>query len=62
MSKRPARDPNVAAFNVLQQITGEHLTPKKRRAKKGAAARHEALTPERRWEIAKQAAAARWKK
>lgn len=62
MSKKPPRDPNVAAFSVLQQITGEHVTPKKRRARAGAAARHESLTPEQRSEIAKKAAAARWKK
>jgi len=62
MAKRPARDPNVAALNVLKQVTGEHDTAKRRRARQGAAARAEKLTPEQRSEIAKKAAAARWAK
>ena len=57
---KPPRDPNEAAFRVLGIITGEHQTPKQKRARKGAAARSEKLTPEQRSEIAKKAAAARW--
>jgi hypothetical protein len=59
---KPPRDPNEAAFRVLGIITGEHETPKVKRAKKGAAARSEKLTPEQRSEIAKRAAEARWLK
>lgn len=62
MSKRPPRDPNEAAFQVLKQVTGDYEPPKTRRARKGAAARNEKLTPERRSEIAKRAAVARWSK
>jgi len=62
MSKRPPRDPNEAAFRVLQMATGKFETPKVKRAKKGAEARKEALTSEQRSEIAKKAAAARWAK
>lgn len=60
MPDKPPRDPNQAAFRVLGIVTGEHQTPKQKRAHKGAAARKEALTPEQRSEIAKKAAAARW--
>ena len=60
MPDKPPRDPNEAAFRVLGIITGEHQTPKQKRAHKGAVARKEALTPEQRSEIAKKAAAARW--
>lgn len=62
MSKRPPRDPNEAAHRVLGLVTGEIDTPKVARAKKGAAARKEKLTPEERSAIAKKAAAARWRK
>jgi len=60
MSAKPPRDPNEAAFRVMQQIAGEFEPPKVTRAKKGAAARTESLTPEQRSEIAKKAAAKRW--
>ena len=62
MSDKPPRDPNEAAHRLLAQVTGEYVSPKKRRAQQGAAARTESLTPERRSEIAKKAAAARWRK
>ena len=90
--KRPDEDdPNVTAFEVVQQATWEdeggdgkrdaelrrdktselQERPKKNPAAvalgrlgglKGGKARAEALTPERRSEIAKKAAAARWRK
>ena len=62
MANKPPRDPNEAAHRVLGLITGEIDTPKVARAKKGAAARKESLTPEQRSAIAKKAAAARWNK
>ena len=62
MSPKPPRDPNTAAFQLMQKATGEYVSPKKRRGRAGAAARNDALTPERRKEIAQKAAAARWKK
>lgn len=61
MSENPPRDPNEAAHRLLQQITGEYVTPKTRRAKQGGVARAEKLTPEQRSEIARNAAATRWK-
>ena len=73
--KRPDEDdPNVTAFNVVQQATGEdeaETTPAKNPAAvalgrlgglKGGKARAEALTPEERSEIARKAAKARWDK
>ncbi|HVR39614.1 MAG TPA: RNA-binding protein [Thermoanaerobaculia bacterium] len=53
-----------AARSILERVTGEKLTKRstRNRAKKGADARAANLTPERRKEIATQAAAARWKK
>jgi len=62
MSAKPPRDPNEAAFRVMQQLAGEYEPPKVTRAKKGAAARAESLTPEQRSAIAKKAAAKRWAK
>ncbi|MHB8637963.1 MAG: histone H1 [Fimbriimonadaceae bacterium] len=62
MSDKPPRDPNEAAHRLLAQVTGEYVSPKKRRARQGAAARSEALTPEQRSEIARNAAAKRWAK
>lgn len=53
-----------AARSILEQVTGERLTKRstRDRAKKGADGRAASLTPERRKEIAKKAAAARWQK
>ena len=73
-NKRPADedDPNVTAFNVVQQATAEdepEAPPEKNPAAvalgrlgglKGGKARAKALTPEQRSEIAKKAARARW--
>ena len=67
-------DPNVHAFNIVQMATGEMPKPeppKKNQAAvtlgrlgglKGGKARAAAMTPERRAEIAKKAAAKRWEK
>ena len=63
--KRPA-DPIANAVHVMRIATGEaeeefvHLG-KRRGGLNGGRARAEALTPEQRREIAKKAAAARWK-
>ncbi|MCY7314588.1 MAG: hypothetical protein LH480_02940 [Rubrivivax sp.] len=72
-SSKPPRDANQAAKHILNQLTGEapkeEPPPVKNEAavelgrlggKKGGAARAAALTPERRSEIAKKAAAKRW--
>lgn len=74
-SSKPHRDANQAAKHILDQLTGDapkdKLPPVKNEAavalgrlggKKGGAARAAALTPEQRSEIAKKAAAGRWKK
>lgn len=71
--KRP-RDVNQLAASVVAQATGSAPPDDERAAKnehaqalgrlggkKGGAARAKALTPEQRREIAKKAAAARWK-
>lgn len=67
-------DPNVTAFDVVQQATAEDepkAPPKKNPAAvalgrlgglKGGKARAESLTPERRSEIAREAAKKRWAK
>jgi hypothetical protein len=60
MSQKPPRGPNEAARRVLDQITGEYKSPKTRRARQGAEARTSMLSPERRSEIARRAAQARW--
>lgn len=70
MPKRP-RDPNQLAKLVADIATGEAadtMSAKKRSAKgrsgglKGGRLRAEALTPEQRQDIARTAAAVRWKK
>jgi predicted transposase YdaD len=63
-----SRDTNVLAFQVVQELThdpDEGKDAKRVRAgrlggKKGGTARATKLTPERRREIAQQAAKARW--
>lgn len=73
--KRPKLDLNQLAHSIMEQATGEKPVeappPVKNQAavelgklggKKGGKARAEKLTPEERSEIAKKAAAARWKK
>ncbi len=67
-AKRP-RDANQLAKLVTDIATGEVddcLTPEEERARKagkaGGKKRAEKLTPERRKEIAKRAAEARWKR
>ena len=70
----PPEDPNEAAFRVVQEATSETPTeqpPEKNLhaqvlgrlgGLKGGKARARKLTPERRREIAKKAAQARWAK
>ena len=75
MPKRPSKheDEVQAAFRVVSEATGQRPKPAKAKrknpaavalgrlgGKKGGAARASALTPERRSEIAKKAAAKRW--
>lgn len=72
--RRPPEDPNVAAFRVVRLVTGDDPSPPAKRKKnpaavalgklggsKGGKKRAELLTPERRSEIARLAAAKRWK-
>lgn len=66
-------DPNVTAFNIVQQATAEdepEAPPEKNPAAvalgrlgglKGGKARAEKLSPQRRTEIARKAAQARWR-
>ena len=68
--KRP-RDPNQLARMIVDLATGEVADPAPQEnaaaelgrlgGLKGGRARADAMTPERRAEIARQAAAARWK-
>jgi len=68
----PREDFSQVAFSVVQQATGDvppvkkPLTGKKADSRKGGLkggkARMDALTPEQRSEIARNAALARWKK
>jgi hypothetical protein len=75
MPKRPSKheDEAQAAFRVVSPATGQSSKPAAKRkknpaavalgrlgGKKGGTARAKALTPERRSEIAKKAAAKRW--
>jgi hypothetical protein len=65
-------DPNVLAFNIVQQATGQAPKPEEKPKNpaavtlgrlgglKGGKARAESLTPEKRKAIAKKAAAKRW--
>ena len=64
--KRPA-DVTGNAVHVMKVLTGETaedapVEAKQKAGRKGGAARAKALTPQQRSEIAKTAAAARWKK
>lgn len=71
-SSKPPEDPNEAAFRIVQQATSEPAPeplPGKNSAavalgrlggKKGGPARAKKLSPERRREIARKAAQARW--
>jgi hypothetical protein len=70
--KRP-RDPNQLAKSIIDIATGQQPSPVDKRdpaavelarkgGLKGGAARAVSLTPEQRAEIAKKAAATRWKK
>ena len=74
-SSKPPRDLNQLAKFIVDQASGdapkEEPPPVKNEAavalgrlggQKGGAARDRALTPERKVEIAKKAAAARWRK
>jgi hypothetical protein len=59
MAKGP-KDLNQTAFDLVARSTGNPTSDEIERAAKGGKARKEALTPERRSEIAKAAAAKRW--
>lgn len=76
-SSKPPRDANQMAKHILDQLTGDAPKEEPPPApvknpeavalgalggKKGGAARAAALTPEQRSEIAKKAAAGRWKR
>jgi hypothetical protein len=66
----PKKDLNQTAFDVVRRATGEvvvapesaKVTAGRKGGQKGGASRATALTPEQRSEIAKRAAAARWRK
>jgi len=60
----PKRDFSQLAFSIVQKATGNAPRPGKRRAGglKGGKARAKALSAKKRSEIARIAAAARWKK
>ncbi|HEY3698305.1 MAG TPA: hypothetical protein VGK97_03170 [Spongiibacteraceae bacterium] len=73
--KRPKLDVNQLAHSIMEQATGEkpiESAPKEKNqaavelgklgGKKGGAARAKSLTAERKAEIAKRAADARWNK
>jgi general stress protein YciG len=74
-SSKPSSDPNVAAYEAVQRLTGGKPTPKRRKKKdpaavalgrrgglKGGKARAANLTPEQLSEIGRKGAAARWGK
>jgi hypothetical protein len=75
-SKKPPADPNLAAHEVLKRLTASVEPPEPTKAersavaamlgsrggKKGGKARAKALSPERRVEIARKGAKARWAK
>jgi hypothetical protein len=66
----PKKDINETAFDVVRRATGELPEPVesakakagRKGGQKGGASRATALTPEQRSEIARKAAAARWRK
>ena len=72
MRKKKEHDFSITAFRVVQEATGQIEPTKKKNFNpvalghlgglKGGKARAEKLTPERRVEIAKKAALARWGK
>ena len=70
-SSKPPGDENRAAFDAVARLTGDQPEQVKNPAAqalgrlgglKGGKARADALTPEKRAEIAKKAAASRWGK
>lgn len=77
MTKRPSRprDPNQLARHIVDLATGDVTDPDPNDGKnpaavqlgrlgglKGGKARSDSMTPERRAEVARKAAAARWRK
>lgn len=70
MPKRSSKDINETAFNIVQQATGQSQSGKNPAAValgrlgglKGGIARAKKLSPRRRKQIAKAAAAVRWTK
>jgi hypothetical protein len=66
----PRKDFTQIAFDVVQQATGAVVKPEesaktkasRKGGLKGGASRATSLTPKQRSEIAKKAAAARWRK
>jgi hypothetical protein len=66
MPNQSSNDPNVLAFNIVQQSTSEGKNPAavalgRLGGLKGGNARAKKLSKKRRLEIAHKAAAARWK-
>jgi len=77
-SKKKTEDVNIIAANIVKQTTNKSISKSSQKeskeknpaavalgklgGKKGGRARAEKLSPERRKEIAKKAATARWKK
>ena len=61
---KPERDEITVAKSIFDEIVEatENDTPKIKRAKAGGETRAKNLTPEKRRQIAKLAASARWKK
>jgi len=71
-SSKPHPDENVAAFEAVSRLTGSRASERKKNpaavalgslgGRKGGKARAAKLTAERRQEIARKAAQARWEK
>lgn len=67
-SSKPPRDPNQLASFVVKKVIAPHeknpaaVALGRMGGLKGGKARAEAMTPERRSEIARKAAETRWKK
>jgi hypothetical protein len=71
-SRKPPEDEVQAAHRILEAVTGEREPPREKNPAavalgrlgglKGGKARAESLSPRKRHQIAKKAAAARWRK
>lgn len=68
MTKKPPKDPNLLAKFIVDKVTAPHeknpaaVALGRLGGLKGGKARADKLTPERRKEIAQNAAKKRWKK